>query len=1036
MKSLSELSIRRPVFAWMLMAALIIFGLISFHRMGVSQLPDVDFPVVSVNLSLQGAAPEVMESQVLDPVEDAIMAIDGIRSISSKATQSSGSISVEFELNRNIDEAVQEVENRIQQVQNLLPTGLLAPTVRKTNPEDQPILWLAITTDDPKVRPIDMMIYARNTLYNQFATIEGVGDIAMGGYVDPALRVWVDLDKLKKYDLSISNVLTAIQNEQVELPAGRIENSEKEYNVRIRGETSTPEDFGKIRIQSRPSGINFKPTMINQVATVEEGTADIRKMSRFNGKRAIALGILKQHGSNAVDVAQAIRARLEEIRPGIPKQYVVEVRSDQTRFIKKSVDQLNFTLVLSAILTSLICFFFLGSWTSTLNVLMAIPTSIVGAFTVLYFFGFTLNTFTLLGLALAIGIVVDDAIMMLENIVRHLELGMKRKQAALVGAEEIKFAAIAATVAVCAIFLPVVFMQGVIGRYFYQFGITVTAAVLLSLLEALTLTPMRCSQYLTIHGGNSFAAFLDRFFHRLSTAYQRVLKVFIRHPWKVLIGTVGLFIASIWVGKLLPSEMMPAQDQSLFVLRLKGPVGSSIEFTNERMKKVEDFLSKQPEVDGTFAAVGGFGGDAVNQGQITVQLVDVDQRKESQKEIMQRFRKSLQGMVKPMKIVGQDLSMRGFSSSRGFPVEFTIQGPDWNKLVDYTNQIMDAANDSGFVVDSNTDVQDGMPEYQITPNRDKLAAHGVTLTTVTQAMNSLVGGAILNGQVEYPKAGHRYEIEVRLIGSQRNRYEQLRNIQVQNYKGQLTPLSDLVDITLKPSLMLISRLNRSRAITVYANVAPGHSQQEALKVVESLQQKILPPGYYVRFTGSAQSFKESMDSLKYALLLGILVSYMVLATQFNSFIHPVAVLMALPFSFSGALIALLIAHQSINIYSMIGFILLMGIVKKNSILLVDFTNQARARGEDIREAIVTACPVRLRPILMTSVATIAGALPEALSLGPGSETTIPMAVALIGGVIASTILTLFVVPCAYLLLSHLENRSAVEAEIAALTKSM
>jgi HAE1 family hydrophobic/amphiphilic exporter-1 len=381
-----------------------------------------------------------------------------------------------------------------------------------------------------------------------------------------------------------------------------------------------------------------------------------------------------------------------------------------------------------------------------------------------------------------------------------------------------------------------------------------------------------------------------------------------------------------------------------------------------------------------------------------------------------------------MKVVGQDLSMRGFSSSRGFPVEFTVQGPDWNKLTDLTNQLIDEINDSGYMVEANTDVQDGMPEYQITPNREKLAAHGVTLTTVTTTLNSLVGGAILNGQVEYPKAGHRYEIEVRLVGAQRDRYEQLRGILVQNSNGQLIPISDLVDINMHPSLMLISRLNRSRAITVYANVAPGHSQAEALKKVTEIQKKVLPPGYYVRTSGSAQSFKESMDSLIYALLLGVLVSYMVLASQFNSFIHPVAVLMALPFSFSGAFFALYLAHQTINIYSMIGFILLMGIVKKNSILLVDFTNHMRGTGLDVKEALIAACPVRLRPILMTSVATVAGALPEALSLGPGSETTIPMSVALIGGVIASTILTLFVVPCAYLVLAKFESKKTEDLE--------
>lgn len=1023
--TLSELSIRRPVFAWMMMAGLILFGWIAFSRMGVSQLPDVDFPVVSVSLSLQGAAPEVMESQVLDPVEDAVMQIDGIRNVTSTAMQSSASVAIEFDLNRDIDEAVQEVQNRIKQVQNVLPTGLLPPTVRKTNPEDQPIMWLMVTSD-PGVPLIDSMIYAKNTLFNQFATVSGVGDIALGGYVDPALRVEVDVNKLKALELTVSDVLNTINNQQVELPAGRIEGPHEEYNVRVRGEANTPEDFGKIRIENRTGGANYRPTPLKDVATITEATGDVRRLSRFNSQRAVGLGILKQHGSNAVEVAKEVRARLAQIMPTVPPQYHISIRSDQTRFIKQSVDELNFTLILSALLTSLVCYLFLGSWTSTINVLMSIPTSIVGAFIVLYFFGFTLNTFTLLGLSLAIGIVVDDAIMMLENIVRHREMGEKKRQAALKGAEEIKFAALAATIAVCAIFLPVIFMKGVIGRYFFQYGITVTAAVLLSLLEALTLTPMRCSQYLEVHEPKGLTKLVDKVFHRLSNAYGRSLHLFLRHPLKVLAVAVALFVGSIFIAKLIPGEMIPSQDQSMFMLRFKGPVGSAIEATNEKMLAAEKWISQQPEVDGYYSAVGGFGGDAVNQGMVFVNLVDQNKRKASQKEIMQRFREALRPISAPLKVVGQDLSMRGFSSGRGFPVEFTVQGPDWEKLVDSTNDLMDKLEESNVVTDLNTDVQDDMPEYQIVPNRAKLAAHGVTLQTVTSALNALFGGAILNGQIEYPKAGHRYEIEVRLKAEQRDKREQLKTITVGNNRGQVIPVSDLVDVVEKPSLMLISRENRSRAIKVYGNLVPDHNQQEGLKTVEEYAKKYLPPGYYYRLTGSAQSFKESFESLFMALFLGIIVSYMVLASQFNSFIHPIAVLMALPFSISGAFAGLWIAHQSINIYSMIGLILLMGIVKKNSILLVDFTNQLRGEGKDVKDALIHACPVRLRPIVMTSFATVAGALPEALSIGPGAETTVPMATAIIGGVIASTFLTLFAVPCAYLVLSRFESKQVAD----------
>jgi hydrophobe/amphiphile efflux-1 (HAE1) family protein len=1026
--SLPEISIRRPVFAWMLMAALIVFGSISFKRLGISQLPDVDFPVVSVSLSDPGAAPEIIESQVLDPIEDSIMQIDGIRNVTSTAQQSSGSIAVEFELDQDIDTAMEAIENHITQVANILPTNLPPPTVRKSNPEDSPIFWLALSATNPDVQLIELMDYARNYLFDVFSTVPGVGNVALGGYVDPALRVETDLDKLDHFNLTNDDVLNALKQEHIEIPSGLLDTGDKEWNIRSMGEARTVADYGKLMINNRENqGANYKPTQLKQVATVTEATADIRKISRSNGRLAVGLGIIKQHGTNAVQVANDVRAKLKEITPLIPSKFRIDIRSDNTRFIKQSVDQLLFTLLLSALLTSAVCYLFLGSWTSTLNVLFAIPTSIVGTFIVFYFCGFTLNTFTLLGLSLAIGIVVDDAIMMLENIVRHRELGEKKREAALKGSEEITFAAMAATIAVVAIFLPVVFMKGVIGRYFFQYGITVTASVLLSLLEALTLTPMRCSRYLTVHTHpTGLAGFVDKLFGKLSKFYERVLHVLLRHRWKTVFVTLTMFAVSLLLAKQIPSEMMPAQDQSMMLLRFKLPVGTSLPVTDGKIKLIEDYLLKQKEVDGVFSAVGGFGGDAVNQGQAFVTLVDRDKRKLSQGELIKQYRKELKHMIPGMEIVVQDLSLRGFAATRGFPVEVVVQGPDWDKLTGYTNKIMDEMKSCGYMTDVNTDVQPNMPEVQLTPNRPALAKRAVALSTVTAALNALTGGEFIYKENEYPKGNHRIEVEMRLIASQRTSIPDLNRIKIRNNRGETVRLSDVVIEKVNPSLLLISRLNRARAVTVYANPTGGHSQQEALDVAEKIAKKILPPGYTMKMMGSSQSFKESFQSLIAAMLLGILVSYMVLASQFNSFVHPIAVLMALPFSFSGAFAGLWIAHQSINIYSLIGFILLMGIVKKNSILLVDFTNVCRAEGANVHDALVKACPIRLRPIIMTSVATIAGAAPEALSLGPGAETTIPMSIAIIGGVIASTILTLFVVPCVYSLLARFETPDTLE----------
>lgn len=1029
--SLSEISIRRPVFAWMLLCAIIIFGYISFERLGISNLPDVDFPVVGVGLSLPGAAPEVIESQVIDPIEDAIMEIDGIRTVNSSAGQSSGSISIEFELNQNIDVAMQQVQNKINQVQNLLPNNLFPPTLRKVNPEDQPILWVAVTSDDPNLKPMDMMIFARNYMLDKFATVPGVGNVVFGGYVDPALRVWADINKLEKYDITSGDILQAIKQEHIEVPAGQIENSKNEYFVRVLGEAKSPEEFSKIPISARQNlGPNFRPLTIGQVATVEEGITDVRKKCRLNGKPAVGLGIIKQHGSNAVEVADNVRQRLKEIEPSIPKPYRATIRSDSTVFIKQSVKQMLFTLLMAAILTSVVCYLFLGSFSSTLNVLMAIPTSIIGTFIAFYAFGFTLNTFTLLGLSLAIGIVVDDAIMMLENIVRHRELGENRFQAALKGSKEITFAAVAATVAVVAIFLPVVFMKGVIGKYFLQYGLTVTVAVSLSLLEALTLTPMRCSRYLNYNAeSKGLAGRVDKMFGWLAGQYQKSLDWTLNHRWKTLSITLLACALSLLVARSLPSEMMPAQDQSKILMRFKLPVGSSIQMTDGKIREVEEYLLKQPETDGVFSIVGGFGGDAVNQGIAFVTLVDPGARKLNQAEVIKKFRGDLRKLVHGVEIIIQDLSMRGFAASRGFPVEFTIQGPNWDTMTRVTDQIIEKLKASDFVTDVNTDIQNGMPQVEIIPDRQKLAERGVSLSSVTSVVNALMGGAILLGTSEYPKDQHRYQIELRLVGSQRDNVLDLRRVRVRNNRGQTVPLSEVATIQQKPSLMQISRTDRSRAITVYANQAGKYSQKEAIQKSEEVARSLLPPGYSLKASGTSKSFQESIQSLIVAMLLGILVSYMVLASQFNSFVHPIAVLMALPFSFSGAFIALKIGSQSINIFSLIGFILLMGIVKKNSILLVDFTNHVRKEGLGVRAALLKACPIRLRPILMTSAATVAGALPEALSLGPGSETITPMAIALIGGVIVSTVLTLFVVPCVYSLLARFEKEDSLEVEV-------
>lgn len=1032
--SISEVAIRRPVFAWMLMFGLIVFGGISFFRMGISQMPDVNFPIVNIALQLDNAAPEVMEMNVVDIIEDAVMGIDGLKSVTSSVSQGGANITCEFNMNRNIDVALQEVQNRILQINNQLPTTLYPPVISKINPEDQPVMW-AMLTADSNVPQADQMMYARNTLKDQFSTIDGVGSVVLAGYVDPNLRVWLDSKKLYPLELTSPDIWTAIQNEQTEQPAGRIEAPLNELNVRVLGETKSPLDFSKIRVESRGGAINYRPTTLSQVATIQEGLSDIRAISRFNGVSAIGLGIVKQHGSNAVAVGKLVRKKVEQVRASLRPGYHIDVQLDSTQFIQESVDELNMTLLVAALLTSVVCYLFLGSWSATFNVLLAIPTSVVGAFIALYFLGFTLNSFTLLGLSLAIGIVVDDAIMMLENIVRHHEMGKDRRTAAIDGSNEITFAAFATTLAIAAIFLPVVFMKGVVGSFFYQYGITVTVAVFLSLLEALTLTPMRCARFM--HSAKDNPTWLMRkmnyFMEHLAERYKASLSWSLNHRWGIVMVSTAIFLVSLVFVSTLRKELIPPQDQALFLLNIKTPVGSSIAATDEVFKKAEAYLKTQSDVKDAYTTIGNYEhNNVVNAGTIYIILTQAKTRKLSQREVMDRTKNDLKKVLPAgTEVFGQDLSLTGFSASRGFPVEFVVEGPNWEKLKAYSDVILKKLSETALVEDINKDYQGGMPEIIVTPDRNKAADRGVSISSISQEVEYMIGGQIFSANTEYPKEDHRYYIRVRSLPSEHADISDISNLRIRNNHSEMVPLKEVAEIKQIESPQLISRYNRMRAVPVFANVARGKSQQDALDAVTRIGQETLPPGYHVRIMGSGNAFQEAFDGLIFALILGVAVAYMVLASQFNSFIHPITILMALPFSISGALVALFLAHQSLSLFSMIGLILLMGIVKKNSILLVDFTNQQRDAGLSVVDALLTACPVRLRPILMTSVATVAGAIPGALNFGAGAETRIPMAISIIGGVTLSTFLTLYVVPCVYSLFSNLERPDAADAEVKA-----
>jgi hydrophobe/amphiphile efflux-1 (HAE1) family protein len=1005
--NLTEVCVRKPVLAWMLMAGLVVFGLVALSRIGISQFPDVDFPVITVSITWEGAAPEVIENDVVEVIEEALSQVEGVKSITSVSRQNGASVTIELDLARDVDVAMQDVQTRVAQAQRRLPRDLDPPVVSKSNPEDNPIMRIGLSGPFPRQLLSDI---ARYQVREKLQTIPGIGEITMDGVLERNIRIWMDATKLDAKGLTVSDVVSALQREHVELPAGRLESTGREVSVRVMGEALDLETLRDIVVKEVPGGAIY----LKDVALVEDGFEDVRRLARVNGQPANSIGIKKQRGANAVAVAKAVRAQMAVIQKTLPEGMQLGINFDTTEFIADSVHEIELELILSVLLTALVCWLFLGSVSNALNVVLAIPMSLFGTLAVIYFLGFTLNTFTLLGLALAVGIVVDDAIMVLENIVRHAEMGKDRKQAALEGTREITFSAFSATLAVIAIFLPVVFMKGIIGRYFLQFGVTLCVAILLSYIEAVTLAPARCSQILDVsrEHRSRLGRRVDDLFRRFSGAYHQTLVKALRRPGTILAGAATIFIAALLVLRSLPAEFVPSQDQSMLMIRLQAAVASDINETDQLFRKAEAILGASPEVTRIFGAVGGAGGGAisgsVSNGVLFVSLVPPSQRKVTQTEFSASVRQKLNS-IPGLRAVVQDLSQQGLTAQRGFPIEFSIRGPDWSTLEKLSGEVTAKLASSGYAVDVDTDYRIGVPELRITPDRARCADLGVSIEDVALSINTLIGGERVG---KYSSGGRRVDVRARLLADQRRRPEDISRLRVRSSSGELIPLSSLVTYKELPALQAITRRDRERAISVYANVAPGHSQEEAIRYVEGMTQD-LPPGYRNVLGGSSVAFKDSMSSLLFALLLGIIIAYMVLASQFNSYSNPVTILTILPLSVVGAALALLITGKSLNIFSMIGLLLLMGIVKKNSIILVDYANQNRLRGKRPGEAMLIAGPIRLRPIIMTSIATMMAAIPPALGLGPGTEIRSPMAIAVIGGVFLSTALSLIVVPSFY-----------------------
>jgi HAE1 family hydrophobic/amphiphilic exporter-1 len=1016
---LAETSIKRPVFATMFIAALVVLGIVSYPSIGVDLYPKIDFPIVSINTQLRGASPEIMDIDVTDRIEEAVSTINGVKTITSSSLEGVSSITVEFELERNIDLAAQDIREKVSAIRSRLPTDILEPVIQKVDPDAVPVLWIAVTGPQ-SVR--DLSTYTNEILKEQLQRIEGVGALRLAGLRLRQGRVWLDAKKLRAYQIAPGDVVQALRLENIEIPGGRIESDTKEYSIKIKGEFSRIQDFNDLIVAYWRGA----PVRIRDIGRVEDGMEERRNIARFNGAPCVSIGVQKQSGGNTVAIIDRVKRELVNIHKTLPPGMALNIAFDQSTFINRSINEVKGHLVVGGFFAVLAVFLFLRNWRTTLISALALPVSIIATFTIMKAFDFTFNNMSMLALTLSVGILIDDAIIVIENIYRHVEEGMEPREAAAFATSEIGMAVIATTLAIVAIFLPVAFMKGIIGRFFWQFALTVVFSVMVSMLVSFTLTPMMASILLkqkkksesTAGAPSRFSVLsgignaLERTYKRTENLYRRVLVFSLDYRKTVLVMAFIIFVLSLYITKFMGKEFVPAEDQGQFIVRMEAPMDYSIDKADALFRQGESIVKSIPEANRFFylQGFGAGGAGQINRAIIFTGLKNKAERKRSQEQLKAEIRQKL-NQIPGLKATAEDVSLIG-GGIRNVPIQYAIRGLDLDILQDYTRKITTELAKLPGIVDVDSSIEAGKPELKVFIDRNKAADLGVSVGAIAEAVNILMSGEVDVTKYKDEAKGRRYDVRVRLNPEDRVNPDDLGKIYVRARDGRLVELASVIRIQEGGGPSVIYRVDRQRATIVYASLEKKPLAQ-AMSELDAISAKVLTPGYTARYKGAADTMKESFKYLLFALLLGIIMAYMVLAAQFESFLHPVFVLLSMPLSFVGAFGALLLAGKTISIFSLIGLILLMGLVKKNAILLVDYTNVLRARGYTRREAILHAGPVRLRPILMTTLAMVCGMLPVAAALGEGAETRSPMGIAVIGGLLTSLFLTLVVVPSAY-----------------------
>jgi multidrug efflux pump len=1013
--NLSDISIKRPVFASMTSAALVLFGVIGYRQLAVREFPDVDPPIVSVSVSLRGANPQVMESAVTDVLEEQLASLEGLRTMTSSSSEQTSNINLEFNLDRPIEDAAQDVRDIVSRVRGRLPEEIDEPVVNKQDADARPIMFIGLESDTYDLMQLSEI--ADRILKPQLQTVPGLARAEIRGERRYAMRVWVSVSALASRGLTVQDVVSAIQSRNVEIPAGRIESDRREFSVRSLGELKTPEEFTRMVV----SNANGQLVKLGDVARVELGAEDVRSIFRYNGRPAVGLSLVRQSKSNLVEVADAVRNALPALQAALPPGVTAGLGYDQSIYVKRSIKEAQETLILAAALVVLIIFVFLRNIRATVIPGLAIPASIVATFAVMNAFDFSINNLTLLALILAIGIVVDDAIIVLENAYRHQEeLHEPPEQAAMKGTREIAFAVIATTISLVAVFIPLAFLTGSTGRLFKEFGIAVAASVAISGFVALTLTPMLCAKILRVppRHGVLYQA-LEKGFRGISSWYQRALGGALRHRLLVLSGVGALVALAVVVFLGLKREFVPSEDRGQIQIQLTAPEGSTLSYTDQYQRQVEKILEGVPEIANYTSTVGGGGGGGagrVNNGQIYIRFVDWSERKRSAQQIIEDLRPKLAQIPGVLAFANNPPAFGGFGSA----VQFVVRNPNFDSLRVGMDLLIKRARQVSGLTNVDTDLRVNKPELSVAYDRDRAEDLGVPVRDVAGTMQAMLGGQRVS---TFSRDNKLYYVMVQLSPEDRATPTDMSGLAVRGKNGELIKLEQLARVTEGVGPRQLSHFMRVRSAQLSAGLATGFTLGEALDSLERIAQEVLPAGSTVALAGESRELRESGSSLYFAFMLALIVVFMVLASQFESVIHPFTVLMAVPLAVTGALFTLWIAGSSINLYSQIGMILLIGLVTKNSILLVEYTNQLREKGLDTTAALLEAGRVRLRPILMTSVAVVMGAIPIALALGAGSISRRPLGYAIVGGVVFSTALTLFLVPVVYSLMEGLRVRS-------------